>query len=575
MNRLFTIILFALISVPLFLHSQTLDWAIQFTSDKGVQVIDLAIDDQGDIYICGEFTDTVDVDPGPGVIEFVSEGGLGSFIVKLDSTGSLIWGKQINAVSPSAIDVDGSGNVFVGFTAYDSVDFDPGQGVAWVVPLGNFTQDIALLKLTANGDFDWVQQYGDVDSEFFTTVIVDPQNDVYVIGSFGGTVDFDPGAGTSNMTSAGSADAFILKLSNNGQYVWSRQFGDAGFDFTSDACLDQNGNLYVYGEFSGTVDFDFGAGSSSYTAQGSRDVFLCQVDINGGFGWAIAWGGSTSEIAQAVHIDPGGGVYAVGEFEGTVDFDPGTGTLNETAQGIRDVYISKIDETDGSLSWNAILTGDSQGTAFDVEVDNLGTVYVVGVFGGTIDFDPSSGVVELTGENALDSDIFVVRFSSNGDYECVTAIVTASTQIAYEAEITAAGKLVIGGLFESTVDFDPGPGVTELTAAGDALQLSNIDSDGFLFKVGLEPCPSVGIEEVSIPDFTIFPNPTSDQITIEFESVHTEVKLNVLDAMGAIILEGAFQNTNRILIDHDLMPGAYLLHMETDEGTSTTKLIVH
>lgn len=88
------------------------------------------------------------------------------------------------------------------------------------------------------------------------SIKVDVSGDVYTMGSFNSTVDFDPGAGVFNLTSAGSSDSFISKLDTDGNFVWAKQLGSTGNDEGQALALDVSGNVYSTGRFYETVDFD-------------------------------------------------------------------------------------------------------------------------------------------------------------------------------------------------------------------------------------------------------------------------------------------------------------------------------
>src|SRR5438552_2041239 len=88
-----------------------------------------------------------------------------------------------------------------------------------------------------------------------TAIAVDAAGNVYATGGFSGTVDFDPGPGVFNLTSAGGYDAFVSKLDGAGNFVWARALGSSTDDGNGIA-VDGAGNVYTTGAFQGTADFD-------------------------------------------------------------------------------------------------------------------------------------------------------------------------------------------------------------------------------------------------------------------------------------------------------------------------------
>ena len=118
---------------------------------------------------------------------------------------------------------------------------------------------------------------GGPSQDFGIGVAVDAAGNVYTTGSFKGTVDFDPGAGVTNLTSAGEADVFVQKLDLSGNFVWVVGMGGPSSDLGYGVAVDAGGNVYITGYFTGTVDFDPGAGMTNLTSVGSIDVFVLKL----------------------------------------------------------------------------------------------------------------------------------------------------------------------------------------------------------------------------------------------------------------------------------------------------------
>ena len=83
-----------------------------------------------------------------------------------------------------------------------------------------------------SADPSWVFGVGGLEYDQATDVAIDAAGNVYAVGRFNGTVDFDPGPGTAELTSAGGSDAFVAKYSPNGTYLWARQMGGPASDWT-------------------------------------------------------------------------------------------------------------------------------------------------------------------------------------------------------------------------------------------------------------------------------------------------------------------------------------------------------
>jgi len=316
----------------------------------------IATDELGNVYIAGFFNDTVDFDPGPGVFNLTSEGGADLFILKLDANGEFMWARAIGGPFTDlakGIAVDGFGNVHVTGYFEDTVDFDPGPGISELTAVA--ARDIFVLKLDTNGDFVWARAMGGLANNEAWAIAVDGAGNVYTTGSFGGTVEFDPGAGTFELTAVGTGDIFVSKLDTNGDLVWARAMGGSDFDRGNSIALDGEGNIYTTGRFQGLADFDPGVDTFELSASGFSDVFVSKLDENGIFVWARAMGGSGENIGYSIAVDEAGRSYVAGSFEETADFDPGPSTFELVSEGMSDIFVTKLGKSVEVIVSGAIL----------------------------------------------------------------------------------------------------------------------------------------------------------------------------------------------------------------------------
>ena len=138
-------------------------------------------------------------------------------------------------------------------------------------------------------------QFGGTSNDYGNSIAVDASGNIYTTGYFAGTVDFDPSAGTYNLTSAGGNDIFISKLDASGNFVWAKQLGGTNDEKGNSIVVDASGNIYTTGNFAGTVDFDPGAGTFGLASTGNYDIFISKLDASGYFVWAKKMGGTSSD----------------------------------------------------------------------------------------------------------------------------------------------------------------------------------------------------------------------------------------------------------------------------------------
>lgn len=314
----------------------------------------ITLDGVGNVYTTGAFAGTVDFDPGSGVFNLISAGGSGIFISKLDGSGNFVWAKAIGGSYGQAIAMDGLGNVYTTGRFQGTGDFDPGVGVFNLTAVG--VSDVFISKLNASGNFVWARGFGGTSWDFGTSIALDGTGNVYTTGSFQDTVDFDPGSGISNLSSAGSFDIFISKLDTAGNYIWTRRMGGTGTEFVQSIANDGAGNVYITGDFEGTSDFDSGSGIFNLISSGLNNIFISKLDVSGNFVWAGRMGGTGINSGNSLVLDGSGNIYTTGYFTGTSDFDPGTSVFNLSSGGGNDIFIMKL--SGNTLSTNDVVAED-------------------------------------------------------------------------------------------------------------------------------------------------------------------------------------------------------------------------
>jgi PKD repeat protein len=439
--------------------------------------------------------------------------------VALFPQSTLLWAKQYggtgwNGAGASSIAVDPSGNIYTTGVFEGTADFDPGPATFYLTSTG-YT-DIFISKLDASGNFVWAKRVGGIYDDAANFITLDALGNVYTTGYFFGTIDFDPGSSTYNLTAEGQ-DIYISKLDASGNFVWAKRMGGP-YCLAEGWCiaLDASGNVYTTGYFLEEADFDPGAGMYTLTTIPIDyfDIFVSKLDASGNFVWAKRLGGTGDDVAFFITVDALGNVYTTGAFQETADFDPGTGTYNLISAGDDDIFISKLDAF-GNFVWAKRMGGTNDQVGVSIVVDASGNVCTTGALYGTADFDPGSGTYNLTSSG--EDDIFISKLDAFGNFVWakrmggtvsyrvshsiamdtsgsvyITGTLSVYTILISKLDVSgnfiyeklmgglgtggagggssiafdASGNLYVTGGFEGTVDFDPGAGIYNLTSVG-------------------------------------------------------------------------------------------------------------
>jgi hypothetical protein len=224
---------------------------------------------------------------------------------------------------------------------------------------------------------------GDVGFDTGKRIVPTPDGGFIEAGIFSGTVDFAPGSQKKLLTSKGDSDVFIAKYNSSGKLVWVDQFG-------------------------GT------AKKNKLDKQDAIDIAADPTRAGGTFVNGVS--ADPSQVAEYVNdlrVAPNGSIYFVGNFIGSVDFDPGPGTkiFKTFDDSFYDAYVVKLTST-GSLTWADQFGGQFTDTAASLALDPTGNVYVTGLFTRTVSFVPGNSNFTLNAVGRADG--YVMKLNTTG-----------------------------------------------------------------------------------------------------------------------------------------------------------------
>ncbi len=318
----------------------------------------------------------------------------------------------------------------------------------------------------------WAVTWGGNQADYPYDIAADSAGNTYAAGFFDSkSVDFDPGPDECIKSKIGLSDAFIVKFDPFGKFQWANTWGGpGGIALVTGVEVDNLGNIYTFGMFRPSIDFDPGPGENLLSSNGENDFFLSKFDGDGSYYWTITWGGPGKEEGFGIDIDEDGNIYTPGAFSKTVDFDPGPGVEERTSPGDSfSCCLSKFD-SEGSfnwvVTWEAIAGITSGGGLNEVCVDNVGNIVVAGAFRGTYDLDPGPWVEEHTSYTEDQHDAFICKLNPSCSFLWAASWGGESTDTSIVVDTDNDGNIYSTGWFGYTVDFDPGPGVDEHTCSG-------------------------------------------------------------------------------------------------------------
>ena len=544
-------------------------WARSSSGSGDESARNITVDKQGNIYHTGVFSGTADFDPGAGIANLTSNGMDDIYLARYDSAGHYLWAISIGGAQydwASMALIDDTGNVYVTGLFGGTVDFDPGPGTDFFT--SGFA-DIFIAKYDSAGNYLWAKQMVGNGGAFPPLMASDKAGNIFLAGMLFNNIDFDPGFGNASLFSTGG-NLYFAKYDNNGNYIRAYKIGNnpnQGIDIAGLA-LDSLANIYIAGAFSssGPFDFDPGAGIANlYTAGlNSNDIYFAKYDSAGNYLWAYSLPDTSThdEYCTGLYVNGAGDIFicgVLGYINGTADsvysdFDPGAGVAG--FPGKPGAFFARYDSAGNYIYAKALYSSNTNPQPMALATDPAGNVYLTGTFLDTVDFNPGTAVTNLVGNN---TNIFYAKYDPNGQLDFAYGIGGFNNCTANAIALDSFDNAYIAGSFMGTVDFDPGAGVSNLTAL--------LGQDMVIVKFGDSTAPVKVMQVSTNSDISIYPNPARESVTVRSSSKINEVRLT--NTMGQLLQTS---QADKISLG-DYPPGVYFIHVSTADGSFTRKFL--
>jgi hypothetical protein len=315
---------------------------------------------------------------------------------------------------------------------------------------------IVLLANIAKAQSGFVTGFtiGGLGNETGDAVAVDPFGNFYIAGTYNNTVDFDPSVGVSNVNSfSGNKDIFLAKYDATGILLWANRMGGTSNCAVYSLVADSN-YVLLGGSFSGTCDFDPSAATANKTSLGGSDGFVAKYTSNGGYTFAHGFASTQTDEVKAMAIDGNDNIYFTGIVGATADMNPGAAVNNITnTSGFWNAYFGKLDANGNYIFANHI---NGKSNAYDIVLDKLGRIYIVGEFTQTVDFNPSLVTNNLSASGgASGASGFIARYDNSGNYNWAFRNGGSTTLASFQSlDVDSSGNIYIVGFSNGTIDLD-------------------------------------------------------------------------------------------------------------------------
>jgi hypothetical protein len=206
---------------------------------------------------------------------------------------------------------------------------------------GNTAQCCFSVIVRGHGvrEWKWAELATSGRTDSGNAIAVDKKGNVFVTGSYGFTFTFPSSGVTLQSFALGGNDIFVAKYNTAGVLQWAVRAGGSDSDVGYGVAVDEDGNAYVTGEFTGSATFESVSGpvvGPLLAPSGSRDIFVAKYDssghCNGVNQWVRNFGGADADIGYGIAIAPSGDVLVTGAWE---------------VSGTREAFVLRLDSANG------------------------------------------------------------------------------------------------------------------------------------------------------------------------------------------------------------------------------------
>ena len=380
--------------------------------------------------------------------------------------------------------VDRNGNLYLFGRLNGTVDFDVKEGT---FPLTSDGVDLFIAKYDPDGNRQYAKRIQLDLPEGSSTgpgeIAADTEGNVYVCGSYRGTIFFEGSNRTESVTNdSDRANSYVAKYDIVGNNVFYRTLSDRGDipqdNFATNAALTSDGHLYLLGRFRGTIDFNPSAGEEELITnqENSSDLFLIKYTTEGAYVKTTILGGTDYEAARRLKVDNADNIIIAGHFKNRIRLDPNSSSDTFVKDSTRSFFVAKYNSDMELLHatpiYRAVDTAD-QGLEGRIRlfVDESRNIFVTAHFNGTLEVEET----QLSTSAEEEGNFFVAKYSAGGELIFVRQYGGVGYEEPREFTVDDAGAIYLSGVFRGSLDLDG-----NLT---DDNRISAGEEDAFLAKL--------------------------------------------------------------------------------------------
>ena len=394
----------------------------------------ITIDADGNLYTGATFNNIFEKD---GYVHN-TKGGYDFVVQKESPDGTVLWSYHFGNTGSAklyGLTLDSKGNLYLYGTIFGSLDCDPDPVNTKNISSGSMNDKCYLIKLDKEGKFLWASTYGASSWNIWPDGLTfDEGENPVLYGSFLNTIS----AGSFQLSTPIYLGYGAKFNAANGAVVYLRKYADMNIGGAMKAAINKKtGSIYIFTEFSATIDIDPGPPTKYITAKGKNDMYLSVYDKSGKFVKLIPFKGfNFQELPLKMFIDTEDNIYLLWRKY-----------LND-ASTTYETILQKYTKELGALLWSKVFTAED---VYNFELLDPNTIFVNGGYKGSFTYQPSQNTYKITGNG----NGFIGKIDSKGKlyhkFDIKTSGVVYPFRLAFhptKKEFAISGQLLHGAYFD-------------------------------------------------------------------------------------------------------------------------------
>jgi len=530
----------------------------------GLQGFDILLKDSDVFYYAGGFGKEQDFDFSKNSEHifydpvFTDLTVWGIAIAKYDINSNLLWAKgtrlNSNTVSYAHSVVNNQSIYMIGNL---STNFDADLNDNSVLNLNKTAGSISnafIAKYDLNGNIIKGKVLRSSITSRLSKIIPDTQGNLYLIGAYRGTINFDINGTSVTQTavSIGHNDnVFVIKMNSNFEVLYYRTFGSISDTQLTDAAVDATGNFYMGGFYRGSLDVDPGSGTHILQNNSEYDYksFVVKLNPQGNF----SWGHSFDPSVNAVAVDNQGNFYLGGSLSGTANFNMNGTASNHTSfthpNGyFQNAFLAKYSPS-GVLTWVDITNQPVTTLIRKIRIQGE-AVYTLGDVYGPVMFNNQ----EQTDFPANIRSSFCLKYSKTGIAADLFGTKDPVGQSDFSDVAVNDYNFISYGLYrDSGAQIYNYDALFELPYESESV--SNIFAQ-YLFRIVNTNLNNETFEDEQL--LYVYPNPAIDYIIIATDEQFLGSEYEILNMRGQRLIKGSIKETEQKVMT-DFSAGVYYI----------------